>query len=211
MTFYAIFNISCNRTIYYDEEILCCAVKPRIKSGLDWFWHSLSDKLAWNWAAAHFDCGFCPKHTIMNTCVLLLTFVIACTLQIASPRGIFTNLLDDSQEIDNFDFGEESVVSASDSDLRLVSLLVDKLLVQSLMLQSRNHPSRKFRHGRRHGHRRHGHFKTKHADIDKDMIPYARTGWRWEENKQQLVVPKWQYQKIAKWYDKIFWWNLYIL
>ena len=112
----------------------------------------------------------------MNTYVLLLTFVIACTLQIASPRGIFTNLLDDSQEIDNFDFGEESVVSASDSDLRLVSLLVDKLLVQSLMLQSRNHPSRKFRHGRRHGHRRHGHFKTKHADIDKDMIPYARTG-----------------------------------
>ena len=77
--------------------------------------------------------------------------------------------------MDNFDFGGESVESASDSDLRLVSLLVDKLLVQSLMLQSRNHPSRRFRHGRRHGHR-HGHAKAKHAQIDKDMIPYARTG-----------------------------------
>ena len=106
---------------------------------------------------------------------ILPTLVIFCTLQIASPRGIFTNLLDNSQELDNFDFGEESVESASDSDLRLVSLLVDKLLVQSLMLQSRNHPSRKFRHRRRHGHRR-GHGKTKHAQIDKDMIPYARTG-----------------------------------
>merc|ERR1711862_91813 len=98
---------------------------------------------------------------------ILLTLVILCTLQIVSPRGIFTNLLDNSQEMDNFDFGGESVESASDSDLRLVSLLVDKLLVQSLMLQSRNHPSRRFRHG---------HGKAKHAQIDKDMIPYARTG-----------------------------------
>ena len=151
-------------------------MNPRIKSGLDWFWHSLSNKLAWNWAAPHFDCGFCPKNTNMSTNVLLLTFVTACTLQIASPRGIFTNLLDDTREIDTFDLIDESVESASDSDLRLVSLLVDKLLIQSLMLQSRNHPSRKFRHGRRHNHHRHGHFKTKHADIDKDMIPYARTG-----------------------------------
>ena len=135
---------------------------------------------------------------------ILPTLVIFCTLQIASPRGIFTNLLDNSQELDNFDFGEESVESASDSDLRLVSLLVDKLLVQSLMLQSRNHPSRKFRHRRRHGHRR-GHGKTKHAQIDKDMIPYARTGWAEANRAGSAKMTK---SKDCQ-NDKIRWSNLY--
>ena len=74
----------------------------------------------------HSDCGFCPKHTNMSTHIIL-TLVILSILQIASPRGIFTNLLDNSQEMDNFDFGGESVESASDSALRLVCLLVDKL------------------------------------------------------------------------------------
>ena len=139
---------------------------------------------------------------------ILLSFVILCTLQNASPRGIFTNLLENSQELD---LEEERVERASNSDLRLVSLLVDKLLVQSLMLQSRNYPSRKFRHGRRHGHHRHGHAKTKHPDIDKDMIPLARTGWvdwgniYWKcQNDKIKRLPNWQYQMMKHIHFYIF-------
>ena len=101
---------------------------------------------------------------------IISTLLILLTLQNVLPRAIFTNLLDNSQEQDDVDLnGEEE--DSLDSELRLVSLLVDKLLLQSLRDQRIRHVR-----GHRHRHQRHGHMRKKHADINKDMIPLARTG-----------------------------------
>ena len=117
----------------------------------------------------HCDSSLYPKHTKMKTNIIS-TLLILLTLQNVLPRAIFTNLLDNSQEQDDVDLnGEEE--DSLDSELRLVSLLVDKLLLQSLRDQRIRHVR-----GHRHRHQRHGHMRKKHADINKDMIPLARTG-----------------------------------
>ena len=101
---------------------------------------------------------------------IISTLLILLTLQNVLPRAIFTNLLDNSRGQDDVDLsGEEE--DSLDSEVRLVSLLVDKLLLQSLRDQRIRHVR-----GHRHRHHRHGHMRKKHADINKDMIPLARTG-----------------------------------
>ena len=107
------------------------------------------------------------------------TFVILITIEIVSPRAILTNRLDNSQELDELDISEVMVEDTMDSsDLRLVSLLVDKLLLQSLRdqrrLLSRRHSRQAGRQARRNN--RQSHLRQKHAHVNRDMIPLARTG-----------------------------------